>query len=152
MTCLKCGRTVPEDILLCSECLTAKKIPISNTPLALEEDILKQQIQKLSRFKRRSKRWLALFIVLFLLCAAALGGATYYVYKQYNRIIAQTSRINSLETALIEVKDELAQSNMLNDSLRDTVSRNQQFINAYEAYTNLTPDEVIDLPKQPVEP
>lgn len=144
MNCLKCGRTVPDRTLLCAECLSVKKAPVPAEPEPLQEELQARKIEKLSRSRRRLRRWVAALVVLCILGLAVLGTAGYYVYRQNSRITAQTSRINSLETVVEELKDELAQSNAAADTLRDSIAEEQALIAVYEEYTGLSPDEIVN--------
>lgn len=151
MNCLKCGRTVPEGTLLCTECLSAKKAPVRTEPEPLQEELQAQQIEKLSRSRRKLRRWVAALVVLCILGLAVLGAAGYYLYRQNSRISAQASRINSLETVVEELKGELEQSNATADALRDSIASEQELIGVYESYTGLSPDEIITAAQTPDE-
>ena len=143
MNCLKCGRTVPEGILLCTECLSVKKAPVPAEPEPLQEELQKQKIEKLTRSRRKLRRWVAALVVLCILGLAVLGAAAYYFNRQNTRITAQTSRINSLETVVGELKGELEQANTTIDALRDSIASEQELIGIYETFTGLTPDEIV---------
>lgn len=150
MNCLKCGRTVPDGILICPECLAAAKAPVRTEPEPLQEELQKQKIEKLTKCRRRLKRWLAALIVLCVLGLAVLAGAAYYMMKQHSRLTAQTSRINSLETALEEEHSNLTQAEAANDTLRQSIAEERELIEAYEAYTGLSPEEITALPPEPL--
>lgn len=143
MNCLKCGRTVPEHTLLCAECLTVRKSPAPEA-LALPHDVLlTQEVRKLTRSQRRLRHWVAVLLALSLAAAALLGGGVWYFYRQNSRITAQTSRINSLETAIEEKQHELEQANALNDTLHSSIAKEQELLTVYETYTGLTPDQIV---------
>lgn len=152
MTCLKCGRTVPEHTLLCQECLDSRNTPAPAAQEPLEEELEFQRIQKLQRRARRARKWLAVFIVLCILGAAVLAGAAYYIYRQYNRLSVQTSRINSLETAITETKEELERANARSETQRETIAEAQAIIEAFEARTGLTTDDVLAEPSPDANP
>ncbi len=146
MTCLKCGRTVPTNIFLCPECLAMPKKSAPPEPEPLQEELQEEKIQKLSHRKRRLQRWLAVFLVLSLAATTLLAATVYDLHRQYNRVSAQTSKINSLETAMEELKSELEQTNALSDTMRKTITENQKILNAYRAYTGLSPDKMTTVP------
>ena len=152
MNCLKCGRTVPENTLLCADCLRERAKPIRREPEISPEKSKEQQIALLKKGRRRLRRWLALFAVTAMLATAALGGAYVYTRRLRQQISSQTSRINSLETVISEQQGQLAQANALNNTLRDKIDSDQRTLDAYEILTGLTPDEVVTpLPSQPAQ-
>lgn len=151
MNCLRCGRTVPDQILLCPECLAEKDKPVQAKIEPLQEEVQKEQIKTLRRKNRRLRRTLSLFVVLGLLSAALLASQWYYMEQQDDRIASQTSRINSLETAMEETRSELEQANALNESMKDSLATAQQTIEQYQAVTGLSPEEIATLPPQPEE-
>ena len=136
MNCLKCGRTVPENTLLCADCLRERAKPTRRQAELAPEKSKEQQIAALRKRCRSLRRALALFV------AAALGGAYVYVRRQRHQIASQTSRINSLQTVISEQEGQLAQANALNNTLRDKIDSDQKTLDAYEILTGLTPDEV----------
>lgn len=151
MNCLRCGRTVPDQILLCPDCLAEKDKPVHAKIEPLQEEVQKEQIKALRKKNQRLRRRLALLVVLALAATALLAGQWYLMEQQDDRIAAQTSRINSLETAMQETKSELDQANALNDSMKDSLATAQQTIEQYQAVTGLTPEEVTTVPVQPAE-
>lgn len=151
MNCLRCGRTVPDQILLCPECLAEKDKPVQAKIEPLQEEVQKEQIKTLRRKNRRLRRTLSLFVVLGLLSAALLASQWYYMEQQDDRIASQTSRINSLETAMEETRSELEQANALNESMKDSLATAQQTIEQYQAVTGLSPEEIATLPPLPEE-
>ena len=142
MNCLKCGRTVPDQILLCADCLRERKTPLGADANPSQEQSREQQLAGLRKRCRRLRRWVALFIVAVLLCGAALGGAYVYARRLRRQLASQTSRINSLETVISEQQGKLDQVNALNNTLRDHIDADQKTIDAYEILTGLTPDEL----------
>ena len=151
MNCLRCGRTVPDQILLCQECLAEKDKPVQAKIEPLQEEVQKEQIKTLRRKNRRLRRSLTLFVVLSLLSAALLASQWYYMEQQDGRIASQTSRINSLETAMEETQSELEQANALNESMKDSLATAQQTIEQYQSVTGLSPEEIATLPPLPEE-
>ena len=137
MNCLKCGRTVPDQTLLCADCLRKTAKPTRLEPDLPPEQTKEQQISALRRDSRRLHRWLALFVV-----AAMLASAR----RMRRQLASQTSRINSLETVISEQEGQLAQANALNNTLRDKIDSDQKTLDAYEILTGLTPDEVLTPP------
>ena len=146
MNCLKCGRTVPDQTLLCADCLRKSAKPTRLEPDLPPEQTKEQQISALRRDRRRLRRWLALFVVAAMLASAALGGAYLYARRMRRQLASQTSRINSLETVISEQEGQLAQANALNNTLRDKIDSDQKTLDAYEILTGLTPDEVLTPP------
>lgn len=146
MNCLRCGRTVPEQILLCPECLAEKDKPVQAKIEPLQEEVQKEQIKTLRRKNRRLRRRLALFVLLALAASVLLAGQWYLMEQQEDRIASQTSRINSLETAMEETRSELEQANALNNSMKDSLATAQQTIAQYQSVTGLTPEEITTLP------
>ena len=142
MNCLKCGRTVPENTLLCADCLRERTKPTRREPEITPEQSKEQQIAALRKSHRGLRRALALFVMVALLATAALGGAYFYVRRLRQQLSSQTSRINSLETVISEQEGQLAQANALNNTLRDKIDSDQKTLDAYEILTGLTPDEV----------
>ncbi|MBE7005851.1 MAG: hypothetical protein E7424_01720 [Ruminococcaceae bacterium] len=142
MNCLKCGRTVPENTLLCADCLRERAKPTRRQAELTPEKSKEQQIAALRKRCRSLRRALALFVAAALLATAALGGAYVYVRRQRHQIASQTSRINSLQTVISEQEGQLAQANALNNTLRDKIDSDQKTLDAYEILTGLTPDEV----------
>ena len=151
MNCLRCGRTVPDQILLCQECLAEKDKPVQAKIEPLQEEVQKEQIKTLRRKNRRLRRTLALLTVLGLLAAALLMAQWYFMEQQDDRIDSQTSRINSLETALEETQSQVEQANVLNESMKDSLTTAQQTIEQYQAVTGLSPEEIATLPPLPEE-
>ena len=151
MNCLRCGRTVPDQILLCQECLAEKDKPVQAKIEPLQEEVQKEQIKTLRRKNRRLRRTLALLTVLSLLAAALLMAQWYFMEQQDDRIDSQTSRINSLETALEETQSQVEQANVLNESMKDSLTTAQQTIEQYQAVTGLSPEEIATLPPLPEE-
>lgn len=148
MNCLKCGRTVPDQILLCPECLSGNDTLAKAKIEPLQEEVQKAQIVKLRRNLRRVRRFLALFVVLALAATVMLTGQWYLMQQQSSRIETQTSRINSLETAMQELQSELEQANALNDTMNSALAEAQQALDAYEAYTGLSPDMMDFVPEE----
>ncbi len=146
MNCLKCGRTVAENTLLCADCLRERKAPVRREPELTPEQTREQRLAALQKSRRRLRRWLALFIVAALLATAALGGAYVYTRRLRRQLATQTSRINSLETVISEQEGQLEQTNALNNTLRDSIDRSQEAIDAYQILTGLTPEEVTSPP------
>ena len=62
MNCLRCGRTVPDQVLLCPECLSEKDKPVRAKIEPLQEELQKEQINKLRRKLRGLRRGLAIFV------------------------------------------------------------------------------------------
>ncbi|MBE6931828.1 MAG: hypothetical protein E7464_00390 [Ruminococcaceae bacterium] len=146
MNCLRCGRTVPDQILLCPECLAEKDKPVQAKIEPLQEEVQKEQLKKLRKKHTRIRRCLALFMVLTIAATILLAGQWYIMQQQSDRMAAQTSRINSLETAMQETQSELDQANALNDSMKDAIATAQQTIEQYQTVTGLTPEEIETLP------
>ncbi len=144
MNCLRCGRTVPDQVLLCPTCLTEKDAPVRAERELLQEDLQKEQIKTLRRKLRGLRRSLALFVLLAIAATVMLAGQWYYMEQQSDRIASQTSRINSLETAMQETRSELEQANALNDSMKNALSDAQQKLDMYQEITGLTPEEAAD--------
>ena len=147
MNCLRCGRTVPENTLLCADCLREREKPVRREPELSPEQTREKRFAALRRSRRRLRVWLALFIVFSLLASAALAGGVYYGRRLQRQLASQTSRINSLETVISEQQGQLEQANALNGTLRDTIDRDQKTIDAYQVFTGLTPDEIAALPE-----
>ncbi len=145
MTCLKCGRTVPEGTLLCAECRVQRPMATAPKPAPIREE---QLLPKLHRSRRRLRRWLAVSALVILCLIGLAAGLFHYLHEQNSRIAAQTSRINSLETAISDVQKELDQANALNDTLRGNMTNLQQALAAYETLTGLSPEEVTAAPNQ----
>ncbi len=149
MNCLKCGRTVPDTVLLCPECLQVKKRPTAQAkPQPMGEELWQELLEKYRRRLRRVRRWLGAFVLGAVAAALLLAGSWYYLQEQNDRLNAQTSRINSLETAMQELQKELEQANALNKTAQDALTDAQRKLDAYEAYTGLTGNEVYLLPPQ----
>ena len=146
MNCLKCGRTVPDQTLLCADCLRERTMPVRREPELTPEQNREKQIALLRKSRRRLRRWLALFVLLSLLASAAVGGAYVYTRRLRRQIASQTSRINSLETVISEQQGKLDQVNALNNTLRDKIDSDQEAIDAYKILTGLTPEEVTTPP------
>ena len=146
MNCLKCGRTVPDQTLLCADCLRERTMPVRREPELTPEQNREKQIALLRKSRRRLRRWLALFVLLALLASAAVGGAYVYTRRLRRQIASQTSRINSLETVISEQQGKLDQVNALNNTLRDKIDSDQEAIDAYKILTGLTPEEVTTPP------
>ena len=146
MNCLKCGRNVPDQTLLCADCLREREKPTRREPDIPPEQARERQLASLRKSRRRLRAWLALFIVIALAATAALGGAYVYSRRLRRQLTSQTSRINSLETVISEQQGQLAQANALNSTLRDKIDSDQRTMDAYEILTGLTPDEVLSPP------
>ena len=142
MNCLRCGRTVAENTLLCADCLREREKPVRREPELTPEQTREKRFAAMSRSRRRLRGWLALFVVFALLASAAIAGGFFYVRRLQRQLSSQTSRINSLETVISEQQGQLEQANALNGILRDTIDRDQQTIDAYQSFTGLTPDEI----------
>ena len=142
MNCLKCGRTVPDQTLLCADCLREREKPVRREPDIPPEQAREKQLATLRKSRRRLRRWLALFVVAAMLATAALAGAYVYTRRLRRQLASQTSRINSLETVISEQQGQLEQANALNNTLRSKIDSDQQTIDAYEILTGLTPDEL----------
>ena len=142
MNCLKCGRTVPDNVFLCAECLRERVKPMRRELEITPEQSKEQQLEVLRKSQRSLRRTLALFVVAALLATAALGGAYVYTRRLRQQFISQISRINSLETVISEQEGQLDQANALNNTLRDKIDSDQKTLDAYEILTGLTPDEV----------
>ena len=142
MNCLKCGRTVPDQTLLCADCLREREKPVRREPDIPPEQAREKQLATLRKSRNRLRRWLALFVVAALLATAALGGAYVYARRLRRQLASQTSRINSLETVISEQQGQLEQATALNNTLRNKIDSDQQTIDAYEVLTGLTPDEL----------
>ena len=151
MNCLRCGRTVPDSVLLCADCLREREKPVRREPELSPEQTREKRLAALLRSRRRLRGWLALFIILALLASAAAAGGFFYTRRMQRQINSQTSRINSLETVISEQQGQLEQANAMNGILRDTIDHDQQTIDAYQTLTGLTPDEVDALPKENAE-
>ena len=149
MNCLKCGRTVPDQILLCPECLSKKDSPAQTKIEPLQEELQKEQIKKLRRKLRRLRQLLALFVLLALAAAAMLMGQWHLMLEQNSRIESQTSRINSLETAMQEIQSELEQANALNDTMKNALADARQTMDQYQTHTGLSPEEIAAVSEEP---
>lgn len=141
MNCLRCGRVVPDQILLCPACLAEKDKPVQAERELLQEDVQKEQIKALRKRLRGIRRRLAIFMLLAIAASALLVAQWYYMEQQSDRIASQTTRINSLETAMQETRSELEQANALNNAMNDALSEAQQKLDIYQAITGLTPEE-----------
>ncbi len=146
MNCLKCGRTVSDQTLLCADCLREREKPVRRELDIPPEQTRERQLAQLRKSSRRLRGWLAAFVVAAMLASAALGGAYLYARRLRRQLASQTSRINSLETVISEQQGQLAQANALNNTLRDKIDSDQQTMDAYEILTGLTPDEVLNPP------
>lgn len=147
MNCLKCGRTVPDQILLCPECLSESKTPAKAKFAPLQEEVQKAQLVKLGKNLRLHRRLLAFFVVLTLAATVMLAEQWYLMQQQSSQIATQTSRINSLETAMQELQSELDQANALNDTMNSALAEAQQALDTYKAYTGLSPDMIDFIPE-----
>lgn len=149
MNCLRCGRIVPDQVLLCPTCLTGKDAPVRAEREPLQEDVQKEQIRKLRKSSKFLRRMLALFVALAVAATVVLVGQWRLMQQQSDRIASQTSRINSLETAMQETRGELEQARALSDSMADALYDAQQQLDIYQALTGLSPEEAAALSRQP---
>ena len=138
MNCLKCGRTVPDQTLLCPDCLKAREYVV-RAPEPTPEQSREQRIVQLTRSRRRARRWLALFVVLALAASALLAFGWTYVRQLEGRLSAQTSRINSLETVVSEQKSEM-------EAMEKQYATQTEAIEAYKILTGLTPEQALTQP------
>lgn len=142
MTCLKCGRTVPEGILLCADCRAVK----IRTPLPMEisnEEQLQLTLSKVTKSRRRLKRLWVTALVLFLLSFAGLAGMGHLHIKEQAQITSLNTKVNSLETALDDRKKALEQQEAVMETLRSEDDRQKKELEAYEAYTGIKPESVL---------
>lgn len=142
MNCLKCGRTVPEQTLLCPDCLKARTYTV-RAPEPTPEQSREQRIAQLTRSRRRARRWLALFIVLALAASGLLTADWFYTRRLNERLTAQTSRINSLETVVSDQQKEM-------EAMVKQYATQTEAIEAYKILTGMTPEEVLTPPEQAV--
>ena len=140
MNCLKCGRTVPEQTLLCPDCLKARTY-VARAPEPTPEQSREQRITQLTRSRRRARRWLALFVVLALAASGALTAGWFYTRRLNERLTAQTSRINSLETVVSDQQSQM-------EAMVKQYATQTEAIEAYKILTGMTPEQVLTPPEQ----
>ena len=140
MNCLKCGRTVPEQTLLCPDC-QKERTYVARAPEPTPEQSREQRIAQLTRSRRRARRWLALFLVLALVASGLLTAGWFYTRRLTERLSTQTSRINSLETVVSEQQSEM-------EAMEKRYATQTEAIEAYKILTGLTPEQVLTPPDQ----
>lgn len=138
MNCLKCGRTVPDQTLLCPDCLKTREY-VSRVPAPTPEESREQRIAQLTRSRRRARRWLALFVVLALAASALLTAGWFYTRQLNERLSVQTSRINSLETVVAEQQSEM-------EAMEKQYATQTEAIEHYKILTGLTPEQALTQP------
>ncbi len=121
MTCLRCGRTVPEQILLCPECRTPKKRLLDANSALTPEEQLQYQVSTLKKRTSRQKRRIVLLVVVCVLALTMLGFTSYTLWTQSARLASQNTLIKSQEAAIAEAQNTIA---------------------AYYRYTGLNPQEI----------
>ena len=140
MNCLKCGRTVPEQTLLCPDCLKVRTY-VARAPEPTPEQSREQRIAQLIKSRRRARRWLALFLVLALAASGLLTAGWFYTRRLNERLTAQNSRINSLETVISEQQSEM-------EAMEKQYATQTAAVEVYKKLTGLTPEQALEPPKQ----
>ena len=140
MNCLKCGRTVPEQTLLCPDCLKARTY-VARAPEPTPEQSREQRIAQLIKSRRRARRWLALFLVLALAASGLLTAGWCYTRRLNERLTAQNSRINSLETVISEQQSEM-------EAMEKQYATQTAAVEVYKKLTGLTPEQALEPPQQ----
>ena len=142
MTCLRCGRTVPDQVLLCPDCRTPKKrLRDANSALTPEER-LQKQVASLEKRTSRQKRWMILLILACVLSISLLGHAAHTLLKQNDRLSSQNTLINSQEAAIKEAQSALDQANLTIETQREKLTEAQNTIAEYYRFTGLNPQEI----------
>ena len=140
MNCLKCGRTVPEQTLLCPDCLKARTY-IARAPEPTPEQNRELRIAQLTKGRRRARRWMALFLVLALIASGLLTAGWFYTRRLNERLTAQTSRINSLETVVSEQQSEM-------EAMEKQYATQTAAVEIYQKLTGLSPEQALEPPEQ----
>ena len=140
MNCLKCGRTVPEQTLLCPDCLKERTY-VARIPEPTPEQSRENRIAQLTKSRRRVRRWLALFVALALIASGLLTAGWFYTRELNERLTAQTSRINSLETVVSEQSSEM-------EAMEKRYASQTEAIEVYKKLTGLTPEQALTPPEQ----
>lgn len=137
MTCLRCGRTVSDQILLCPECRTPKKRLHDPNAALTQEEQLQKQISSLQKRIGRQKHRIIFLVLICLLTVSLLGYAIHTLLAQNARLSSQNTLIKSQEVAIQEAQNALEQANLTIDTQRDILTEAQETIAKY--YTGLNP-------------
>ena len=86
-------------------------------------------------------RWLALFLVLALAASGLLTAGWFYTRRLNERLTAQNSRINSLETVISEQQSEM-------EAMEKQYATQTAAVEVYKKLTGLTPEQALEPPKQ----
>jgi len=140
MNCLRCGRTVPEQVLFCPECKRhdrhrPAKVPAPETTFANAEEQARAAAGRLRRSNRRLRRWIAAMSLFSVLIVGLLGYGIVKTADHRDQLAAQITRANSLQTAMDDLQSDLVAANALTDSMKDIISR-------YQAITSLSPEDL----------
>ena len=138
MNCLRCGRTVPEQVLFCPECTRHnQQAPVKASPVSFvnEEEKAREAAKKLRRSNRRLRRWVAVMTLVAILCVGVLGYGIVTTAAWRDQLASQITRANSLQMAMDDLQNDLTAANTLIDSMKDVISR-------YQAITGLSPEEL----------
>lgn len=146
MTCLRCGRTVPDQILLCPECRAPKKqLRDANSAFTPEEQ-LQKKVTSLEKRTWRQKRRIILLVLVCLLAVALLGHAIHTLMEQNTKLSSQNTLINSQEAAIKEAQNEKEQDDLLIETQREQLTEARNIIDIYHRYTGLNPEEIPEVP------
>ena len=146
MNCLRCGRTVPDQVLFCPEC--AQKAPPRRSLRRVDTDFDPNQeessaeVQGLRHRISRLHRWAAALALFSLVCLGLLGYGILRTSDERAQLAAQISKANSLQAAMDDLQEDLNAANALMDSMKNNLSENEAIISKYESRTGISPDEL----------
>lgn len=140
MNCLRCGRTIPEQVLLCPECtrhnrLAPAKVPTPVDTYVNEDEVIRETAKKLRRSNRLLHRWVAAMILFAVISVGLLGYGIVTISARRDQLAAQITRANSLQTAMEDLQSELTAANALIESMSQIIAR-------YGSITGLSPEEL----------
>ncbi len=131
MTCLRCGRTVPDQLLLCPDCRTPKKRQCDANSALTPEERLQKQVASLEKRTSRQKRRMLFLVLACLLSIALLGHAVHTLMKQNDRISTLNTKVNSQEAAIAKMQSELTQANLTVEAQREKLLEAENTIAEY---------------------
>lgn len=140
MNCLRCGRTVPDQVLFCPECTrkdrpARRAAPPPEAAFASPEQEQAEAVQRLRGKLHRLRRWVAVLVLFALACLGLLGYGIVSTASQRSQLMVQVSKANSLQAAMDDLQDDLDAANALTDSMKAIIAR-------YQEMTGLSPDEL----------
>lgn len=153
MNCLKCGRTIPDNDLLCPACRSESTAAVRRNQLPPRAEPAGDQGRQKQKPKpevvlrhrvKRLHRILAAALCLILLLGAA--GGTLWLLLQQSRTEQQQTQdeLQQAQEELADADEALGQTRQLLNDTEEKLAQQSDIIRAFESYTGRSSYEIMD--------